>query len=106
MQDSEIHKLASRIEELSTDLGVVLRLIDEEGKSLGSELPCTIPSLSVALAVNSGTRSTTSNEGIIISVIPIIVRGKRFLLAVFGEVTSDTGYKALSKIPELLVRGI
>lgn len=106
MQDSEIHRLARRIEELSTNLGVILRLVGEDGKSLGNELPCAIPSLSIALALSTGTRSTTSNEGIIISIIPINVRSERLLLAIFGEVTQDTAYKALSKIPELLVRSI
>ncbi|AKI96503.1 hypothetical protein [Kosmotoga pacifica] len=104
MLESEIQKFVMELESLSPELGIELRLINEKGESLGTELPCRVPSLSIALAVSTGTRSTTSSEGILVSVIPVNVRGNKFLLAVFGEVTQDTGYRLLSKLPELIMR--
>ena len=106
MQESEIHRLVNTLEGLSSELGVILRVVNEKGESLGDELPCVIPPLSITLAVNTGTRSTTSSEGFLITVVPTRVKGEKFLLAIFGEVTQDTGYRAISKLPELLVRGI
>jgi len=37
MQESEIHRLVNTLEGLSSELGVILRVVNEKGESLGDE---------------------------------------------------------------------
>jgi hypothetical protein len=106
MNEEKIRKLAKKLENLGESIGIEIRLINKEGETLGSSLPYEIPELSLALAMNTGTRSSKTQGLVVLTVIPIDIEDKRYGLFVVGEITQDTFFKLLTQLPAFLIKDV
>ncbi len=100
MNREKLESMATRVESLGEDIGLLMRLADGSGKSLGSPLPAEVPELIIALAKSTRSRSSTTLGKDTVYALPVFVEGETLIVIVYGEVREDHSFRLIKHIVE------
>lgn len=96
----KLESIATRVESLGEDVGLLMRLADANGRSYGSPLPAEIPELIIALAKSTRSRSSTTMGKDMVYALPVFIEGETLIVIIYGEVREDHSFRLIKHVLE------